>query len=76
MDFQEVLNEVESWPVDDRIRLVQEVWDGLAGMSDDPELTAEMRAELDLRIEEMDRDPSAGVPWEQVKAKALERIRK
>ena len=55
MDYQSVLIEVETWPVDDRIRLVQDVWDRLADQSYEPKLTEEMKAELDRRIEEMDR---------------------
>ncbi len=76
MDYQTVLNEVESWPVDDRVRLVQDVWDRLADQDYEPELTAEIKAELDRRIEELDRNPAAGIPWEAVKARALERIRR
>ncbi len=75
MDYQAVLNEVESWPVDDRVRLVQDVWDRLADQGYEPELTAEIKAELDRRIEELDRHPAAGIPWEAVKARALERLR-
>jgi putative addiction module component (TIGR02574 family) len=76
MDYQSVLNEVESWSVDDRVRLVQDVWDQLADQGYEPELTEEMKAELDRRIEELDRNPDAGVPWEEVKARVLGRLRK
>ena len=76
MDYQSVLNEVESWSVDDRVRLVQDVWDQLADQGYEPELTEEMKAELDRRIEEMDRNPDAGVPWAEVKARVLGRLRK
>lgn len=76
MDYQSVRDEVESWPVDDRIRLVQDVWDRLADHGDEPELTMEMKAELDRRIEELDRDPDAGIPWEEVKARVLGRLRR
>jgi len=75
MDYQAVLNEVESWPVEDRIRLVRDVSDRLVDQDYEPELTEEMKAELDRRIEEMDRNPEAGIPWEVVKARALERFR-
>lgn len=47
MDYQEVLKEVESWPVDDRVRLVQEVWDRLSDHGHEPGLTEEVKAELD-----------------------------
>jgi putative addiction module component (TIGR02574 family) len=76
MNYQSVLDEVESWPIEDRIRLVQDVSERLADQSDSPELTDEMKAELDRRIEEMDRNPEAGVPWEAVRTRALERFRK
>jgi putative addiction module component (TIGR02574 family) len=34
------------------------------------------KAELDRRIEEMDRNPDAGVPWEVAKTRVLGRLRK
>ena len=76
MDYQSVLNEVETWPIDDRIRLVQDVWGRLVDQGYEPELTEEMKAELDRRVEEMDRNPGSGVPWEEVKARVLGRLRK
>ncbi len=51
MDYRTILGEVESWPVDDRLRLVRDVWDGLQGQGHEPGLTEEMKAELDRRIE-------------------------
>ena len=74
MDYQTVLSEVESWPVGERVRLVQDVWDRLPDQGDGPELTGEMKAELDRRIEEMDRNPDSGIPWEVVKARVLARF--
>jgi putative addiction module component (TIGR02574 family) len=76
MDYYSVLSEVETWPIEDRIRLVQDVWDRLVDQGYEPRLTEEMKAELDHRIEEMDRNPDAGIPWEVVKARALERFRR
>ena len=74
MDYQTVLSEVESWPVDDRVRLVQDVWDRLPDQGHEADLTDEMKAELDRRIEEMDRNPESGIPWEIVKARVLARF--
>ena len=73
MDLQSVLTVVESWPVEDRLRLVEAVWDGIADQDYEPELTEEMKAELDRRIAELDRNPDAGVPWEEVKARLQRR---
>ena len=68
MDYQAVLGEVESWPVDERIRLVQDVWDRLSDLGHEPGISEEMKAELDRRIEEMDQNPGAGVPWDVVES--------
>jgi putative addiction module component (TIGR02574 family) len=62
MDYQSVLNEVESWPIDERVRLVQDVGDRLADHGCEPELTEEIKHELDRRIEEINRDPDAREP--------------
>jgi putative addiction module component (TIGR02574 family) len=35
-----------------------------ATTEDDAELSAEQRAELDRRLDELDADPSIAVPWE------------
>jgi putative addiction module component (TIGR02574 family) len=71
MDLQTVLTEVDSWPVADRLRLMEGIWDSLADQDYEPELTDEMKAELDRRIEEMDRNPVAAIPWEVAKARVL-----
>jgi putative addiction module component (TIGR02574 family) len=68
MDLQTVLNEVDSWPVEVRIQLVQEIWDRLADQGYEPELSAEQKAELDRRLAEDDAAPDDVVPWEEVKA--------
>ena len=74
MDYQMILSEVESWPVDERSRLVQDLWDRLPDGGPESVIGEAMKAELDRRIEEMDRNPEAGVPWEAVKARLLDRF--
>jgi putative addiction module component (TIGR02574 family) len=76
MDLQAVLSEVDSWPVQDRIQLVQEVWDRLADQGFEPGLSEEEKAELDRRLAEDDEAPDDVVSWEEVKAQALARIRR
>jgi putative addiction module component (TIGR02574 family) len=53
----------------DRLDLIEQIWASLE--ADDVPVTAAQRAELDRRIDEMDRDGERGIPWNDV----LDRIR-
>ena len=46
MDLRTVLTAVESWPVEDRLRLIEAVWDGLADGDGVPVLTDDLKALL------------------------------
>ncbi|MBV8268811.1 MAG: addiction module protein [Planctomycetaceae bacterium] len=76
MDLKTVLTETDSWPVEDRIRLMHELWDRLVDRGYEPVLTEEQKAELDRRLAEDDAAPDDVVSWEEVKAQALARIRR
>jgi putative addiction module component (TIGR02574 family) len=76
MDFHTVLTEVDAWPVGDRIRLINELWDRLVQDGHEPELSEEIKAELDRRLEEDDAAPEDVVPWEEVKIQALARMQR
>jgi putative addiction module component (TIGR02574 family) len=58
-----------------RIELVQEIWDAIAAESIPPTLTEDERIELQRRVDEDNSDPHDVVPWEQVKAEALGRLK-
>ena len=76
MDRSVILAEVQSWPREDRLRLIEEVWDGLADERDEPEISEGLKAELDRRLARLDTNPDAVVPWEVVEARAIERLRR
>lgn len=73
MDLNTILIEVDSWPVADRIRLVQEVWNRLADEGHHLELSEGMKLEIDRRLSAYAANPNAAIPWEQVEAEALAR---
>jgi putative addiction module component (TIGR02574 family) len=52
---------------DEKFDLIDELWQSLA--PEDFALTAEARAELDRRLERLDREGPTGTPWDQVRAK-------
>ena len=58
-----------------RIELVQEIWDTIAAESNPPTLTEDERLELQRRVDEDNSDPGDVVPWVQVKAQALGRLK-
>jgi putative addiction module component (TIGR02574 family) len=67
MDLQTVINEVDSWPVEDRLRLMEEIWEGLRDQGFEPELTDELKAMLDRRLEALDANPENVKTWEEIK---------
>jgi len=75
MDLQTVLTAVESWPAADRLRLMEEIWDGLLDEGHEPVLTEAQKVEVEHRLAEDDEAPDDVVPWEEVKAEALRRAR-
>ena len=60
----------------DRIALVQEIWDSIAAEVERSPLTEEQRQEVDRRLAAHRANPQAAIPWEQVEAEALARLRR
>ena len=67
---------IDRLPIEDRLALVEEIWDSIATDSAAVPLTEAQRAELQKRIEEDDAHPDDLTPWEQVKASTLSRLGK
>jgi putative addiction module component (TIGR02574 family) len=61
--------------VEDRLTLVEEIWDSIAADSAAIPLTDAQRAELDQRIADHEANPNDVVPWEEVKASIAERLK-
>jgi putative addiction module component (TIGR02574 family) len=76
MDLPSVLREVDAWPVEDRMLLIQQLWDRLADQGYEPEVWEDLRDELDRRIAADEAAPDEVVSWEEVKTEALKRARR
>lgn len=59
--------------VPERIKLAQALWDSIAEAPEALVLADAQREELDRRLEAYYRDPTAGSPWPEVKARILSR---
>ncbi len=68
MDKQAVWDAVQTWPQEERIDFVMRLWDHIAVNGWEPELTDELKAELDRRWAAYEADPTNVFTWEQVVA--------
>lgn len=65
------LSDVLEVPISERLELVGDIGESIAQVPNQLELTAPQRAELDRRLEAYRRDPNAGSPWSEVRARIL-----
>ncbi|MBP6310392.1 MAG: addiction module protein [Arenimonas sp.] len=55
-------------PVQERINLVELIWDSVAAVPEAVEVSPALKAELDARLKEFQENPEAGYSWDQVKS--------
>ncbi len=65
------LAELLKLPVEERLKLVESIWNSIAEFPDSLELTDSQKAELDRRLDEYEADPTAGISWSDLKAQLL-----
>ena len=61
---------IDRLTVEHRLHLISEIWDSLSHES--VPIPASHREELDRRLAAADADPTAGRPWEEVRARLRE----
>jgi len=71
----QLLQQVSVLEPDEQIDLVEAIWDGIVSRNAVPPLTAEQKTELDRRLADHLKNPDDVIPWSEVKAAALARIR-
>jgi len=64
MDVRTILNEVDTWPVEDRLQLMEQIWEGLDDQDKAPELTEDVKALLDRRVASLDANPENVMTWD------------
>ncbi len=68
MDISATLKEIASLKVEDRILIVQAIWDSIAAEQAYPDLTDSQKRELDYRINDNELNPDNLLTWEEVKS--------
>ena len=64
-------SQISDLSIAEKYELLDALWEDIEAHA--PELTDEQTAELDRRIAKYEQDPSAVIPWEQVKADLFNR---
>lgn len=71
-----LLQQASQLDVDEQIELVEAIWDGIVSRGAAPPITEAQKAELDRRLADHLANPDDVVPWSEVKAAALAKIRR
>lgn len=58
--------------VRERIQLAEDLWDSVAAETPSMPLTKAEIEELERRLDELERNPDACIPWEEVRARLEE----
>ena len=67
---------IDRLSVEERLALVEDLWDSIAGESAATSLTDAQRAELDRRLADHEANPNDVVPWEDVKTSIATRLKR
>jgi putative addiction module component (TIGR02574 family) len=67
---------IDALSTEQRWQLLQELSESLEAEAEEMPLTEAQERELDRRIAALDANPDAVVPWEEVEARALARLRR
>ena len=54
-------------PVQERIHLVEMIWESIAAFPEAIAVSPELKSELDARLADFERNPEEGYSWDQVK---------
>ena len=67
MNITETLNKINTLNIEDRIFIVQAIWDSIAEEQVYPDLNEEQKKELDSRINDSESNPDNVLTWEEIK---------
>jgi len=62
--------------LEDRLSLVEELWDSIAADSEAVPLTGPQRVELDRRLAEHEADPTDVTSWDEVRSSVNDQLKR
>ena len=63
------LSEILQMSIEERIQLVEDIWDSVAAFPEAVPMTDAQRQELDRRLEAYAQNPNDGISWDELKDK-------
>ena len=60
--------EILELPLQERVQLVELIWDSIASTSAGLDISPELQADLEQRLKEFECDPGAGYSWTEAKS--------
>ncbi|HBH00407.1 MAG TPA: hypothetical protein DDZ42_00595 [Candidatus Rokubacteria bacterium] len=67
--------DIASLTPEERLDLLEELWDSLAVAPEAVPLTDTQRTELDRRLDDLEREGPIGIPWDEVLSRIRSRSR-
>jgi len=61
--------DLDALSTDERLTLLEDLWESLSKNPAAVPLTDAQRAELDRRLDDLEQDEPTGIPWEEVLAR-------
>ncbi|MCP4041421.1 MAG: addiction module protein [Gammaproteobacteria bacterium] len=65
------VSDIAKMPVQQRIQLVEDIWDSVADLPEAVEIPEWHRKELEKRLDAYHENPNAGSPWAEVKKRIM-----
>ena len=69
--METTFDDLKQLPVSEKIQLVEDLWDSIAAETSPIGLSPQHIAELDHRLDALEKNPSHGTPWSAVREKIL-----
>lgn len=67
--------DIEALTPEERLSLLEQLWDSLATQPEAVPLTQAQRAELDRRLDDLEAEGPVGIPWDEVLSRIRSRSR-
>ncbi|MDJ0845245.1 addiction module protein [Crocosphaera sp.] len=67
MNITKTINEINALNIEERLLIVQAIWDSIAEEQVYPDLNEEQKKELDSRIEDFESNLDNVLTWEEIK---------